>query len=206
MNLQWRHISIPITRTPQATEGFSQVIKASSPPCSLLPPRGTTSAPGRGPTPWVPSLRDPLPWLCSCNPPPDQPLHMSSCCKSLALVFILRPGPLGLLPPADLVSSPIQPVASHASSQFQYLLTLFNLTPTPPIMKTSERQSHDLQSLFGLTCWNALQEVCSSLVPPSSLSDACYALDLRKPAAYSEFCQRSAPYLNMHLLIFFFLH
>lgn len=155
MNLQWRHISIPITRTPQVTEGFSQVIKASSPPCSLLPLRGTTSAPGRGPTPWVPSLRDPLPWLCSCNPPPDQPLRMSSSCKSLALVFMLRPGPLGLLPPADLVSFPIQPVASHASSHFQYLLTLFNLTPPPPIMKTSERQSHDLQSLFSLTCWNA---------------------------------------------------
>ena len=151
MNLQWRHISIPFTRTPQVTEGFSQVIKASSPPCTLLPPRGTTSAPGRGPTPWVPSLRDPLPWLYSCNPPPDQPLRMSSCCKSLTLVFIPRPSPLGLLPPADSVSFPIQPVASQASSQFQYLPTPFNLNH-PPTMKTSERQSHDLQSLFDLTC------------------------------------------------------
>ena len=37
---------------------------------------------------------------------------------------------------------------------FSWCTLPFNLTLTP-IRKTSERQSHNLQSLFDLTCWNA---------------------------------------------------
>lgn len=52
--------------------------------------QGTTSVPGCGPTPQVPSLRDPLPRLYSRNPPPDQPIRLSSCCSPLALVCLYQ--------------------------------------------------------------------------------------------------------------------